>query len=110
MSQISCMGKMVDVDDAGYLKNMDDWSEEVARTLASMEGVELKPEEMDIIGFMRDYYNKYQSFPILGFVCKNLDRPGDCVNDEFIDPLKAWKIAGLPEPGGEVVSYLKRPA
>ncbi len=90
--------------------NADNWNENVAQALADQEGIgELTPEQMGVLKFMRTYYANYQSFPILGSVCRHVHQPRECVNEEFIDPLKAWKIAGRPEPVDEVVSYLKRP-
>jgi TusE/DsrC/DsvC family sulfur relay protein len=97
------------VDDEGYLVDMSSWDEDVAKAIASNEGIDsLTDEMMDVIRFMRSYYQSYNSFPILNTVCKNVHQPKECVNEEFIDPLKAWKIAGLPDPGDEVVTYLKR--
>lgn len=97
------------VDEEGYLVNMSSWDEDVAKAIASNEGIDsLTDEMMDVIRFMRGYYQNYNSFPILNTVCKNVHQPKECVNEEFIDPLKAWKIAGLPDPGDEVVTYLKR--
>ena len=57
---------------------------------------ELTKERMDIIKFMGVITKQFNAFPILRSVCKNLHQPRECVNEEFIDPLKAWKIAGLP--------------
>jgi tRNA 2-thiouridine synthesizing protein E len=32
-------------------------------------------------------------------VCKHIHAASrSCVTDEFVDPMKAWKIAGLPKP------------
>ncbi len=110
MPQLVCGNERVEVDENGYLANAEEWNENVAQALADQEGVgELKPEQLDVLKFMRSYYQNYRSFPILGSVCRNVHQPSECVNEEFIDPLKAWKIAGLPEPVDEVVSYLKRP-
>ena len=110
MPQLVCGEQTVNVNDNGYLINTDDWNENVAHALAAREDVsKLTPEMMEVLKFMRSYYKNYQSFPILGSVCRNVHQPGECVNEEFVDPLKAWKIAGLPEPVDEVVSYLKRP-
>lgn len=110
MPVIEYQGGTAEVDDNGYLKNIDDWNEGVAAAIARDEGIgELTGDMMDVIRFMRSYYKNYKSFPILHAVCKNVHQPEDCVNEEFIDPVVAWKIAGLPEPNNEVVSYLKRP-
>jgi len=97
------------LDDEGYLVERETWDEDVARAIARNEGIDsLTDEMMDVIRFMRSYYNNYNSFPILNSVCKNVHQPRECVNEEFMDPLKAWKIAGLPDPGDEVISYLNR--
>jgi hypothetical protein len=38
-------------------------------------------------------------------MCKNVHQPKNCVTEQFIDPVKAWKIAGLPNPGEEVIMF-----
>lgn len=109
MTVIEHQGTSVEVDEDGYLSDTEAWNEDVAQALARNEGIdELTGDMMDVIRFMRTYYKNYQMFPILNSVCKNVHQPKECVNEEFIDPLKAWKIAGLPNPGDEVISYLKR--
>jgi tRNA 2-thiouridine synthesizing protein E len=110
MSILEYGGLKINVDDAGYLMNFQDWNEKVACAIAEQEGVEeITKDRMEVIKFMRDYYKQFNSFPILGSVCKNVHQPKDCVNEDFVDPVKAWKIAGLPKPSEEVISYLKRP-
>lgn len=97
----------VEVDEEGYLVRFDDWNEKVACALAEHEGVdELTPEKIEILKFMRGYYKLYNSFPLLQAVCRNIHQPRECVREEFMEPLKAWKIAGLPKPGEEAVAYL----
>jgi tRNA 2-thiouridine synthesizing protein E len=101
MEKIRCEGKTITLDDEGFLLNQDDWNETVANTLAKREGLEgLAPEQFEIVRFMRDYHKKFHAFPMLSYVCKNLDEPRNCVNEEFINPMKAWKIAGLPKLDG----------
>jgi TusE/DsrC/DsvC family sulfur relay protein len=95
----------VELDDDGFLVNPEAWNEKVAGAIADYQGVpELTKERMDIIRFMREYYRQFNSFPILRSVCRNIHQPRECVNEEFIDPMKAWKIAGLPNL--EVVSSI----
>ncbi len=108
MPIIEYSGIKINLDDEGYLVNIDDWSEKVACALAEREGVEeLTKERMDIIKFMREYYKKYNFFPILGAVCRNVHQAKECVKEQFIDPIKAWKIAGLPKPLEQVIGYLR---
>lgn len=89
------------IDEEGFLVNMEDWDEGIATILARREGInDLTDDKLEIIKFLRDYYRKFNAFPILNFVCKNISQPRNCVNDEFINPMKAWRIAGLPKPEG----------
>lgn len=102
-------GMQIKLDDEGYLENFDDWNDKIACGLAEKEGIEeLTKDRMDVIKFMREYYRQYNAFPILGSVCKNIHQPRNCVNEDFVDPLKAWKIAGLPKPSEEIISHLIR--
>ncbi len=94
------------VDDDGFLVDLEDWSEEVARVLAAREGIgELVEDQLDILKFMREYYKKHNIFPIVRCVCKNVHQPRNCVTEKFMDPVTAWKIAGLPNPGEEVIGF-----
>ncbi len=96
----------ITVDDDGFLVNPEDWSETVARALAEQEGIGvLSEDKLDILRFMREYYRKHHFFPIVRFVCKNVHQPSNCVIEQFMNPVKAWKIAGLPNPGVEVIKF-----
>jgi TusE/DsrC/DsvC family sulfur relay protein len=107
MPVLQYAGKKIEVDDEGFLRNMNDWDDKVACALAEKEGIdELTPQRMEIIRFLREYYKKYDHFPILNAVCLNVGQPNQCLNDKFIHPLKAWKIAGLPKPDDVVLNYL----
>ncbi len=101
MTELQYSGGKIALDDEGFLVDSEEWSEEVAKALAKKEEVaELTDDQMEIVKFMREYYKKFHAFPILNYVCKNLHQPRECVQEEFINPLKAWKIAGLPKPSG----------
>ena len=95
--------RTINLDDDGFLVNIEDWNETVANVLAEGEGIgKLTKDQLDVLKFMREYYKKYNFFPILRYVCKNVHQPRNCVNEEFLNPVQAWKIAGLPNPGDEV--------
>jgi tRNA 2-thiouridine synthesizing protein E len=103
MPTIEYGGKKITVDGDGYLVNFEDWDDQVACALAEKEGVEeLTKDRIEILKFMRGYYKEYKYFPILRAVCKNVHQPKDCVTEQFIEPVKAWKLAGLPNPGPEM--------
>lgn len=100
MPEIELDGRKIAVDEQGYLVRLEDWDEEVARALAKKEGInEIPPDMLDALKFMRGYYRQYNFFPIIRAVCKNVHRPKDCITQSFIDPVTAWKIAGLPNLG-----------
>lgn len=94
-------GQHIRLDEAGFLVDLNDWNEEVAAALARKEGIDaLSAAQLDIIRFMREYFLKYKVFPILNNVCRIAHQPKECVNEQFIDPERAWKIAGLPKQDG----------
>lgn len=99
MPQLELNGKTCEVDQDGYLLDMDCWNEDVAKAiLQHHNGPALNEETMDVLQFMRNHFKKFNSFPILKAVCKNLHQPQECVREQFLDPLLAWKAAGLPKP------------
>jgi tRNA 2-thiouridine synthesizing protein E len=97
MSEINVAGKTVQLDNEGFLVNQEDWNHDVAQQIAKNEEIDtLDEEQLEIIEFLRNYYNKYHAFPILNYVCKHIGQKRECLNREFVNPMKAWKIAGLP--------------
>ena len=69
-------GKQVTVDEDGFLVNFEEWSENIAHVLAKKEGLKtITEDQLDILKFMREYYRKYNFFPILRYVCKNVHQP-----------------------------------
>ena len=98
MGSLSYIGKDIALDSEGFLLSGEDWSEDVAKKIAVKEGLDhLNEEQLEIITSMRAYYFKYKVFPILNNVCKIAHQPKQCVNEQFLNPEIAWKIAGLPK-------------
>lgn len=107
MSVMELGAKKVEIDEDGFLVNEGDWDESVACALAEKEGVEeLTGERMAIIKFMREFYKVNHAFPVLNGVCIKVNQPKSCVKKEFMDPLTAWKVAGLPKPDVHVIGEL----
>lgn len=52
-------GRPVQTDSEGYLKNLDDWSEDFVRAQAQSEGLDLTDEHWQLIRFLRDYYAEH---------------------------------------------------
>jgi len=104
-------GGTVELDRNGYVANVNAWNESIAAAIAKKEGIKkLTDEHLEIVRFLRNYYMKFNSFPLLKLVCTNLHKPGSCMTKPFkMDPVKAWKIAGLPQPSEEAIVYLQGP-
>ena len=100
MTTLQAKNMKISVDDEGFLRETEIWNEEIAKIIAENEGVlQLAGDKMEIIHSMRQYYEQHHNFPILGNICRKIgDHSKDCVTREFSDPMKAWKIAGLPKP------------
>ncbi len=101
MRDIHVAGKSIQLDEEGFLVNQEDWNHDVARGIAKNAGIgALDDDQMEIIEFLRKYYKKFNAFPILNYVCKHVEQPRECLNNEFVNPMNAWKIAGLPKLDG----------
>lgn len=108
VSEFKAMEKTVPLDDEGYLRNINDWNEKVAQMIAIREGLGiLNNDQLEILKFINEYYKKYNYFPVLNFVCKNIHQPKDCIAEKLIDPIVAGKIAGLPKPDDTLVNIVK---
>ena len=99
MAQLYVGDTGIELDEEGFLKSPEQWNEEIARALARQEGIEtLNGPKLEILKFLRQYFENNHNFPILRYVCKKVGASADCISEEFVDPMKAWKIAGLPKP------------
>lgn len=108
VSEYKALEKTVALDEEGYLKNIDDWNEKVAQMIALREGVGiLNKEQLEIVKFINNYYRTYNYFPVLSYVCKNINQPKNCIAEKLMDPLVAWKIAGLPKPDNTLINIVK---
>jgi tRNA 2-thiouridine synthesizing protein E len=110
MTIINFDNKTISLDPEGYLEDFETWTENTACALADHEGVShecpLSSERMEILKYIRDYYKKFEAFPIVRAVCKNVGQSKDCQYQQFPDPIVAWKIAGLPKPTPEVLAKI----
>lgn len=96
----------MNMDDDGFLVEREDWTEETARVLAAREGIgQLSSDHFAILRSLRAYYGKHRFFPIVRSICWSVRQPRTCITDRFEDPVTAWKIAGLPNPGEEVNGF-----
>jgi len=109
MGTISVKGAAVEIDQEGYLANIDDWNIEVAEHFAENEGISMSDQHWQIVNFLRDYYQKYQIAPMIKILVKEISRKlgPEIGNTKRLYELypdgpakQACKIAGLPKPTG----------
>lgn len=65
-------GVIIETDDDGYLVDPEQWNDEVAGTLALLEGITLDDEHKTVLAFIRDYYDQHQVAVDARFVIKYL--------------------------------------
>ena len=104
---ISVNGSEIATTESGFLENVEDWSEDVARVIALEEQVELGERHWDLINYLRDeYINNGGNQPNTRNLVKAMSKAwGDkSVNAKTLydlfpgDPSKqGGRIAGLPE-------------
>ena len=100
-------GKEIATTASGFLENLEDWSEELAKLIADEEKVELSDRHWDVINYLRDeYFNNGGNQPNTRTLVKSMSKQWDdkSVNAKTLydlfpgDPSKqGGRIAGLPE-------------
>jgi tRNA 2-thiouridine synthesizing protein E len=90
----------VQTDAEGYLANSDDWSEELAKKLATQLGIELTDEHWKVLNSARAIEAESGSSPGLRKISKRAETPIKSIYKLFPDgPAKLIaKIAGIPKP------------
>ncbi len=95
-------GHEVHVDDEGFMTEYDEWTEDVARTLAGNIGIELTDAHWKAIHFMRKDFKANGVSPTIRRVTNTAGIPTKELFALF--PKKPAKkmayIAGVPKPAG----------
>jgi len=72
MPTIEFEGKQIEVDCSGHLLNPGAWNETLAAILAKQDGIELTDDHLEIIYFLREYYEKYHTVPLFKVIVREL--------------------------------------
>ncbi len=109
MSTVEIGGKQVEVDEDGYLVNLEDWTKDVAIVFAKEDELELSDAHWEVINFLREYYEKYQIAPMIKILVKEIGKSmgKEKGNTKYLYELypagpakQACRFAGLPKPTG----------
>lgn len=89
-------------DGDGYLQDMSEWSEEIARAMAEADSYELTDEKWEQILKAREYYDEFQAVPPIRKFAKYMEMDQkDLFNTWMTGPMKPiTKYGGLPKPTG----------
>lgn len=105
--QVNIDGRGIEVDNDGYLVDLNQWDNEVARELAEQENISLTPAHWEIINLLRDFYREFEMSPAMRALVKYTEKKLGSEKGKSIyllqlfppSPAKiASKIAGLPRP------------
>lgn len=97
----------LNLDGEGFLRELNDWNEDVATALAANEGITLSDDHVEIIDLVRRYYDQYQISPVTRVLVKLVrEQMGEAKGNSIHlmqlfsgKPAKlVSKIAGLPKP------------
>ncbi|PVX39879.1 tRNA 2-thiouridine synthesizing protein E [Pasteurella langaaensis DSM 22999] len=97
----------IETDSAGYLMHNQQWNEDVARAIAEKENLQLTDAHWEVIYFVRDFYQEYNTSPAIRMLVKAMAEKlgADKGNSRYLQRLfpdgpakQATKLAGLPKP------------
>ena len=105
--ELNVAGQSLPTTADGFLKDVGQWTPQVAEELARREALQLSAAHWEILLFIREYYQRYKHLPnarmFVSAVRKQFGE--DKGNSRYLQklfpqgPLKyACKIAGLPKP------------
>lgn len=97
----------IETDAAGYLADMSQWNEEVAKAIAQQENIVLTEAHWEVIYFVRQFYQEYHTSPAIRMLVKAMAEKlgAEKGNSRYLQRLfpegpakQATKLAGLPKP------------
>ena len=94
-------------DADGFLAQPSQWNAQVAGRIAEVDGIgPLTPEHWAIIHYLREHHFTYGALPPMTQACRSHGMDKHAVQRLFGGCRAAWRIAGLPNPGEEALSYM----
>lgn len=102
-------GKTLETDKEGFLRDMSEWSPELAEFMARRDDLELSEDHWAVINYIREYYEDYRLAPAVRILIKAMGRRlgRDKANSRYLYQLfpygpakQACRYAGLPKPTG----------
>lgn len=104
---MSSVEKEFDRDEQGYLKNSNEWNEDLALIMAEEEKILMTDAHWEVVKYMREFYREFNISPTMRMLVRAMAKMygDDKANSRFLFRLfpqgpekQATKIAGLPKP------------
>jgi tRNA 2-thiouridine synthesizing protein E len=102
-------GQEIDTDPEGFLRDLSDWTEDLARAIAEGENLTLTDEHWEVINFLRQGYAETGTVPNIRQMQKSFtaEYGPEKGNSKYLYALfpygpakQGCRIAGLPKPTG----------
>ncbi len=95
------------LDADGFIVDPELWNPGMARVIARLDGIEtLSQAHWSVIYYLREHRLTYGAIPPVSQVCRAHGMGRHAVRELFGSCRSAWRIAGLPHPGEEALSYM----
>lgn len=100
-------GKTIETDSQGYLLDHTQWEQGMIEVLAADEGIELTNNHREVILFVRQFYEEFNTSPAIRMLVKAMEKAygPEKGNSKYLFTLfrkgpakQATKLAGLPKP------------
>ncbi|MCV3263018.1 TusE/DsrC/DsvC family sulfur relay protein [Vibrio harveyi] len=101
-------GKEIETDAQGYLLDHTQWEEGMIELLAKEEEIELTEAHLEVVHFVRDFYEEFNTSPAVRMLVKAMEKAAhgpEKGNSKYLFKLfkkgpakQATKLAGLPKP------------
>ena len=97
----------VELDKHGYLKNHQQWTEELALAFAEAENIDMSENHWEVVHFVRNFYLEFKTSPAMRILVKAVAKSlgEEKGNSRYLYKLfpkgpakQATRIAGLPKP------------
>jgi len=100
-------GHQIETDAEGYLLHFDQWEKGMIEILAKEEGIEVTEAHLEVIFFVRAFYEEFNTSPAIRMLVKAMEKEHgpEKGNSKYLFKLfrkgpakQATKLAGLPKP------------
>ncbi len=99
MAEKTIAGVQVNVSEDGYLENMSQWNEDIAKEIAGDIGIELTDKHFEVINYLREKTEAEEALSIRSLGKSGIVTVKDLYKLFPKGPLKfSSKIAGIPKP------------